>query len=49
MWNWILIGIMWVSAFVCWRLMKKIQPQNKLYPLYVLAICIVTTVFAAMR
>lgn len=47
MWNWILIGIMWVAAFVCWKVMKKIQPENsKLYLAYALSICILITWFA---
>ena len=47
--NILLVIFVWVTAFVCWRVMKRIQPENKLYPWYVLTICIIFTVFVAMH
>ena len=35
----------WVSAFVGIKIMKRIQPDNKVYPWYALCVCVVLTVF----
>lgn len=45
--NWIVVASVWVVAFLCWRIMKKIQPESsKLYLVYVLFICAIVTGFA---
>lgn len=48
--NWIMVGSVWVTAFFCWRIMKKIQPElSELYLIYVLLICAIVTGLAIIR
>ena len=48
--NWIVVGSVWATAFFCWRIMKKIQPElSELYLIYVLLICAIVTGFAIIR
>lgn len=47
MWVIFLVILVWVAAGLGVLIMKKIQPEDKLYPLYVLAVCIVLTGFVA--
>lgn len=48
--NWIVVGSVWVVAFFCWKIMKKIQPESsKLYLVYELLICLIVTAFAIER
>lgn len=35
----------WIVAFVGIRIMKKLQPEDKIYPFYAVAICILLTLF----
>lgn len=47
--NVLMIALVWIVAFVCWRVMKKIQPESsKLYLVYVLSICVLITCFSAV-
>ena len=39
------VAFVWVVAIVGIKIMKKIQPEDKIYPFYVLAICILLTLF----
>lgn len=46
MWKlWVTIG-MWILGFICVWVMKKIEPDNKIYPVWVLFIAIAFTLFA---
>lgn len=35
----------WVVAVMCVLVMKKIQPENKIYPVWVVFVCILLTTF----
>lgn len=41
----ITVGI-WVLGFICVRIMKKIQPGNRLYRIWVIFISLLFTIFA---
>ncbi len=44
--NMIMLALVWVSAIIGWRIMKKIQPESsKLYLVYAIFICILVTAF----
>lgn len=44
--NAIMLALVWISAIVGWRIMKKIQPEgSRLYFGYALFICILVTAF----
>lgn len=46
--NALVISAVWIVAIICWRIMKKIQPEcSRLYLGYVLFICVLVTTFAA--
>lgn len=48
--NYITVGIVWIIAFICWRIMKKIQPESSgLYLVYVIFICVLVTSVAVIR
>lgn len=38
-------ALVWCVGIICILVMKKIHPWDKLYPLYVLAVCVIFTVF----
>lgn len=47
--NVIMIALVWISAIVGWRIMKKIQPEeSKLYLGYSIFICILVTSFGVI-
>lgn len=37
--------ILYAVSLVCCQIMRKLEPDNKWYPIYVSAICAVLTVF----
>lgn len=39
------IIILWVACLLCIAIMKKIEPESKLYPLWALFVSIIVTVF----
>lgn len=43
----IMVAIVWIVAIIGIHIMKKIQPDDKLYPAYAIAICILLTTFVA--
>ena len=44
-----MILLLWVIGIVCIPVMKKIQPEGyKAYAIYVLAVCLIFTVFAVL-
>ena len=44
--NYIILTSVWVIALVCWKVMKKIEPEiASAYLVYVLIICILVTAF----
>ncbi len=48
--NVILIIMVWLTAIICYPIMKKIQPESAmLYLVYVLTICILVTVVGAIH
>ena len=45
--NALVISSVWVVSFICWRIMKKIQPEeSKLYLVYAISICVLVTWFS---
>lgn len=45
--NVLMIALVWVSAYIGNRIMKKIQPESsRLYLVYTLSICVLITWFA---
>lgn len=48
--NYIILASVWVVAFVCWKIMKKIFPESsKIYLAYVLTICVAITLFGVIH
>ena len=48
--NYIILASVWVVAFMCWKIMKKICPESsKMYLAYVLAICVAITLFGVIH
>lgn len=45
--NIILVLFVWVVSVFCIFVMKKIQPENKIYPVWVVFVCILLTAFVA--
>lgn len=44
--NYIILASIWIIALICWRIMKKIEPEiASAYLVYVLIICILVTAF----
>lgn len=44
--NTLVISSVWAASFICWRIMKKIQPEeSKLYLVYAISICVLVTWF----
>lgn len=44
------IAILWIASIICIGIMKKIQSNAwKYYAVYVLGVCIIFTVFAALH
>ena len=41
----LLITLVWIVGIVGCIVMKRIQPDNKLYPVYAMSICILLTIF----
>lgn len=41
----IAVSVVWAVAGISCYIMKKIQPEDKLYPWYALAVCIALTGF----
>ena len=41
----ICIGISWMAAFICIRYMKRAQPENGIYPVWAICVCILLTLF----
>ena len=41
----IAVVIVWIVALVCILIMKRIQPEDKTYPVWAVAICIILTLF----
>lgn len=39
----------WIIGAVCMRLMKKIEPNNKIYPVWVLFVALMFTVYSFYR
>lgn len=45
--NALVISSVWIVGFICWRIMKKIQPEeSKLYLVYAISICVLVTWFS---
>lgn len=45
--NVLVISSVWVVSFICWRITKKIQPEeSKLYLVYAISICVMVTWFS---
>lgn len=40
-----LVVLVWIVAFVGIHIMKKIQPGDKIYPVWAVTICILLTLF----
>lgn len=47
--QWMVLAIIYLSAAICITLMRKIQPENKFYPVWAVFICVVFTVFLLCR
>lgn len=48
--NYIILASVWVVAFVCWKIMKKMFPESsKIYLAYVLTICVAITLFGVIH
>lgn len=45
----LLVILVWVVAGLGVLIMKKIQPENKLYLWYAIAICVIFTAFVVMH
>lgn len=43
----ILVISVWIVAAICIKIMKKISPNDKLYPAWAIFVCIVLTIFVA--
>lgn len=41
----LLIALVWIVGIVGCVVMKRIQPDSKLYPIYAISICIILTIF----
>lgn len=39
-------AVIWMIGVICVLIMKKIEPENKIYPVWVLFIALAFTVFA---
>lgn len=46
MWKVVLTLLVWFLGFICIKIMKKIEPDNKMYPVWVLFIAMLFTLFA---
>lgn len=46
MWKLIVTAGIWLIGFLCVSIMKKIEPDNKIYPVWALFISLVFTLFA---
>lgn len=46
---WFLVLIVWIVAVVGICIMKKIQPDNRIYPVWAVMICILLTLFVGWR
>lgn len=47
--NALVVSSVWIVSIICWRIMKKIQPEcSGLYLGYALFICVLVTTFAAV-
>lgn len=46
MWKLFVTIAIWVIGFACIRIMKKIEPSNKIYPVWALLIATSFTLFA---
>lgn len=45
--NILVISSVWAVSFICWRIMKKIQPEeSKLYLIYAISISVMATWFS---
>ncbi len=40
-----LLAIVYIIGIICTAVMKKIQPENKIYPVWVVFVCVALTVF----
>lgn len=48
--NWVIVLAVWLTAVLCWRWMRKNEPEGAwLYAVYALVICAAFTIFAAAR
>lgn len=45
MYEWILVLIVWIVAVAGICIMKKIQPDDRIYPVWAVMICILLTLF----
>lgn len=47
MFKMILVVLVWIIALICLQIMKKIQPEDKIYPIWTVVICVLLTAFVA--
>lgn len=45
MWKLIIISIVYIVSVICTPVMKKIEPDNNWYPVYVIVVLFLFTVF----
>ncbi len=45
----VLLAIVYIAACVGIAIMKKIQPNDRIYPVWVVAVCILLTLFIGWR
>lgn len=45
MWNLLIISIVYIACMICVPVMKKIEPDNKWYPVYLIVVLYLFTVF----
>ena len=39
------IMLIWTVSIICIQIMKKLQPEDVIYPIWTVAICILSTIF----
>lgn len=45
----IAVSVVWAAAGIGCCIMKRIQPEDKLYPWYAVVICVIFTAFVVMH
>ena len=41
----LVVGLVWVVAFIGIYIMKKLQPDDRIYPVWAVMVCILLTIF----